>query len=238
MPAFQASPQNLNIQQAVPGLPTYLLGSLNRNTEATRMNVTTVALSGGTATIGVVVKAGLLPVVGQLVSISGAIPSYFNATNAKITAVSFTDVPEDGIGTIQFALVNSNIGTTNSPGIALAPQVETGETFAALTTAGADFSSIPVSLQSNTGPENGRSIRADVSFPNQVGSCIVDIQTAEVSPWLDASFTTLGTVVTLTGGSIISGGSIIFNGIVANFARLKVRSIVGAGASIVGKIII
>lgn len=238
MPVFQASPHNLNIQQAVPGLPVYLLGSLNRSTEATRMNVLYVALSGTTATISVQVTKGLLPVAGQLVSISGAVPSYFNVTNANITAVSFTNTPEDGKGTIQFTLVNANIVTTPSPGLALAPQVEVGETFAALTTGGANFSSVPVSLQSNTGPENGRSIRADVSFPSQLGSAIVDIQTAEVSPWLDASYTTLGTVVTLTGGSIISGGSIIFNGIVANFARLNVHDIAGAGASIVGKITI
>lgn len=234
MSLYQASPINKNVLQATAGEPTYLLGSLNRLTQATKMNISTVALSGTTATVTGTVIEGNIPVVGQLVSLSGAVPSYFNVTNAKILSVSAPASPDVGVYTITFALTNSNIGTTNSPGVALAPQIETPELFSNLSVGGADFYSLEVALQSNTGPDNGRTIRADISFPVFPGACTVYLQTAELN--IPSEYRDFFTVGTVTGG-VLSGGSVMQTLVVANFARLHVAGIAGIGsASIIGKV--
>ena len=228
MPAYNANPLALMLQ-LVPGVPAYLLGSLNRLVAPTVMTVTSVALSGTTATIGVKVKEGNLPVVGQKVTLTGAVPAYFNVTAATITAVSFTNTPEDGIGTIQFSLTNSNIGTTVSPGLAVAPQIDTGEALFA-------GSSIACALQANTGPENGRVLRADVTFPTLPGAATVDLQSAPLGTIDDSAFTTLATVATVTGG-VYSNQALIQSYINPCLLRFNVHDIAGgASAKIVGKL--
>lgn len=218
------------IQQAVAGLPAYLWGSLARTVAPTRMYVTSVALAGSTATIGVTVIEGNLPVVNQLVTITGALPAYFNVTNAKITAVSFTNTPENGVGTIQFSLTNSNIGTTPSPGLAVAPQIEVGEALVA-------GASSPLALQANTGPDNGQTIRADVSFPTMPGAAVVDLQGAAID--VDSEYQFIVNVSTIAGGLPTTTQGVIIAGVRANFLRFNNSGIVGGGSSkIVGKILV
>src|ERR1700676_2120635 len=161
MPLYQQSPQNKQVLQAVPGLPTYLLGSLNRTVAPTRMTVTAVASNGTTFTYSVTVIEGQLPVVGQLVSISGcAVNSQFNVTNAKIASVSFANVPENGVGTFTVTKSGTFYAQTSDVGFAIAPQIETGETILSLSPNGSQFASSEVSLQDNTGPDNPFTIRA------------------------------------------------------------------------------
>lgn len=233
MAVYQASPIQRKVQQAVPGFPSYALGSLNTDVADTRIRIQTVALSGTTATVVGLVIEGNAPTVGQLVSIEGAVPSYFNVTNATITAVSQVNTPDNGVWQIQFSLTNSNIGTTASPGTAVAPQIEIGDS---LTLGGTGtWYSAAIAIQMNTGPNSGRSIRFDATFPVAgTSSVTITAQSADVD--LDAQYVDLGTVATLTAG-VVTGGAVVFANTLERFVRFKVSGIVNAGTStVVGKV--
>jgi hypothetical protein len=236
MSLYQLNPSNKQILQATPGYPNYLLGSLNKDVASTRMQITSVSLAGTTGTVTGVVIEGQIPVVGQLVYISGAVPAYFNVNSAVILSVSAAAVPDVGVYTITFTLANTSIATTNSPGLLIAPQVETGELLSALSVAGGVFYSRELGLPSNTGPNNGRTIRADVSFPVLPGAATVALQTAEHN--VDSEYKDLFTVGTVAGG-VLTGGAVWQTLVVANFVRFRVYGIVGIGSSsIVGKVTI
>ena len=225
------------VQQAVPGLPTLLFGTLNRLVADTRMQISTVALSGTTATVVGTVIEGNIPVVGQLVSITGAVPAYFNVVNAKILTVSVAASPDVGVYTITFSLTNSNIGTTNSPGLAIAPQVATGDTLAinngSTATANASASQA-VAIQENVNPANGKTVRADVTFPTLPGAAIVALQGAPIN--LDSAFVTLtsGTVATVVG-SAQTQQTATFANVESNFLRFLVTGLAGNG-TVVGMV--
>jgi hypothetical protein len=187
---------------------------------------------------------GQIPTVGQLVSIAGAVPSYFNVTNAKILSVSAAATPDLGIYTITFALANTFVPPlTVSPGIAVAPQIEIGDTLAlnngSTATANA-MASVAAALQSNINPANGRSVRFDVSFPTLPGAVTVAAQSAYED--LDSEYQYLGgslaaaTVASVTG-SVLTGGSVIFNGVTAEYVRLIVSGL-AANGTIVGIVMI
>lgn len=235
MSTYQQSPQNLHLQQAVPGIPAYLLGTFNYNVGATQMRVSTVRLVSPMATMVGTVTSGNIPVAGQLVTISGAVPSYFNVTNATVLTVSAAATPDVGVYTITFSLTNSNVVVAiSSPGRATMPVAEVGDALSAY--GGAVTASQALSLQSNTGPNNGRSIRFDVSFPVTAGSVTVTAQSAVKNA--DAEYQDLGTVATLTGGTL-TGGSAIFTDIIANFVRFRISGLAGVSTTtVVGKVTI
>lgn len=230
-------------QQCTPGLPCWLFGSFNDDVPNTVMTVTAVQLTSPTAQVTGVVTEGQIPTVGQLVSITGAVPSYFNVVNAKITAVSAAATPDVGVYTISFALTNSNIGTTASPGKAVAPQIEIGDTLAINngSTATANASaSCAASLQANVNPAQGRSVRFNVSFPVLPGAVTVAAQSAILD--IDSEYTYLGgslataTVASVAGG-VKTGGSVVFTGVTATFVRLIVSGLAGTG-TVVGKVLV
>lgn len=226
MPSYQSTTINRNVQQASPGLPAYLLGSLNRLVATTRMNITNVALTSNVATLTVAVIEGNLPTVGQLVSTTGVSNSIFNnLKNLSITAVSFTNSPEDGKGTISFALTHADVVSVAATGYAEAPQVEIGETIA-------NGASSAVALQANTGPENGRAVRCDIIFPTLPTTLRVDLQAADVD--VDAAYVTIGTPATVAA-STQSGQALYFDGVRANFLRYNLTTLAGSG-KIVAKI--
>jgi hypothetical protein len=241
LPSYDYSKTGLTtrIIQLVGGQPGYLLGSFNSLVSPTKMNISTVALSGTTATITGLVISGNIPVVGQLVSISGAVPAYFNVTNAPILSVSAAASPDLGVYTITFALTNSGIGTTVSPGVAVAPQLEVGDPLVA-------ESSMAGALQSNFPVYQGRSIRFDVTFPVIPGAALVQAQSAMID--IDADYQNLGTAASVVGG-VVQGSntngpntsSVIFTGVTANFVRFNIpqSGLAGYGsATIVGKVLI
>lgn len=219
MPIYQLNPLGRNRLQASPGLPAYLLGSLNRLVAPTKMNVTSGAVATNVGTITGYVKEGNAPTVGQLLYISGASAAYFNVNGATILTVSAAHVPDDGIYTLTFALTHADVTVSTLTGDAIAPQIEIGETVVA-------GDSIAAALQTNTGPENPENPRFDVSFPTLPTSCTVDAYSASID--VDSEYTLLTNVATVTG-STLSGGSIIFNGLTANFVRFHVSGVVGSG---------
>ena len=104
----------------LPGKPAYLYGSLATDTQDTLLQVTNVAATGGTATVSVYVRAGNIPVVGNLISIAGTQTSsgLFNVSSAPLTNVTINATT--GIGTVQFALVGT-VGSVADSGQALVP---------------------------------------------------------------------------------------------------------------------
>jgi hypothetical protein len=196
-----------------------------------------VALAGTTATVVVLVVEGQIPTVGQLISLAGAVPAYFNVTNAPILTVSASANPDLGIYTLTFALTNSGIVTTVSPGLAVAPQLEIGEALIAQ-------SSIAAALQSTVSSAQERAVRFDVSFPVIPTAAIVYAQSADQD--IDTEYQNLGTVASVVGGVVQgaslngpNGSSVIFDGVTARFVRLSTPAsgLSGfAGAFIVGKV--
>lgn len=241
MPTYQASPIQRKVLQAVPGFPAYALGSLATDVASTAGNILTVALTSPTATIRVLIKAGNVPIVGQLISIQGAVPAYFNVVNAPILSVSSpVNTPDDGTYDLTFALTNSNIPTTASPGRFDAPQIEIGDS---LTLGGVNsWNSAAVAIQPNTGPNDGRSVRFDITFPVLPNDgCVVVAQSADIDQ--DAQYVDLATVASVAGGILFgntsSGNStsVIASNTLQRFVRFAIRSISNPGsATIVGKV--
>src|SRR5437762_2356386 len=118
MPPYVTSPVGRNVIQAVPGLPAYGFGSLNRLVAPTRMNISSGSLSGNVATITGTVIEGNIPTVGQLVTVAGCSNSAYNVTNVAIASVSAAASPDVGVYTITFALTHANIASGALTGLA------------------------------------------------------------------------------------------------------------------------
>jgi len=227
MPAYNTNPQTKPaVQTAVPGLPCYFWGSLNRLVAPTRMTLISGSILTNVATIVAQVIEGNIPVVGQLITVIGS-NSNFSVTNVAIATVSAALAPDTGVYTITYAKTASNQPSVPLTGPAIAPQIEIGETLA-------NGASIPFALQSNIGPNNGMDIRVDVTFPTIPTTMNVDVQTAMVD--LDSEYVILGTVSSVAG-STVTGQSQIFTDVRANFIRLNNTTLAGSG-KIIGKLLV
>jgi len=227
MSSYQSSPIGRNVIQAVAGLPAYAFGSLNRLVAPTRMNITSGSVTGNVATITGTVIEGNIPTVGQLVSIAGCSNSAFNVTNVSIASVSSAATPDVGVFTITFALTHADIGSGALTGLAMAPQVEVGETLA-------NGSSRAIALQSNIGPNNAMDVRFDVTFPTIPTTAQVDVYTASID--VDAEYVLLATVATVAA-STVTGQSLVWPDLRANFVRFLVSSLAGSG-KIIAKVLV
>lgn len=231
MPSYQSTLVNLvrGVPEASPGLPVYLFGGRDYKVAPTKMNITNVALTSNVATLTVAVIEGNLPIVGQLVSTSGVSNSVFNnLTNKSITAVSFTNTPEDGKGTISFALTHADVVSAAATGRAVAFVAET-------TDALANGASLQVSLGFNVNPENGRTVRTDVNFPSLPTSVTVKLQGAAIDE--DSQYVDIATVATVAGSAQTAGPGVMTTGVLAPFLRLNVSSATGGtNPTIIGKI--
>jgi hypothetical protein len=238
MSLYQSDPLNKHVLQAVPGLPTYLLGSLARTVAPTRMTITAVASNGATQTYSVIVTEGQLPVAGQLVSVNGCTTNaQFNVVNAVIASVSFTNIPENGVGTFTVTQAGSTYVQTPDVGYALAPQIETGESFSVLSPSGQPFYSQEVALMDNTGPDLPFTIRGECSFPVIPGACTVQLYGADFNG-STANYSLIGTFGVVSGGAV-SQFSAVFTNIRLRFILVYVSGIAGAGAAkIVAKVLV
>ncbi len=155
----------------LPGKPAYIYGSLATDTQDTLLQVTNVAATGGTATVSVYVRAGNIPVVGNLISIAGtqASSGLFNVSSAPLTNVTINATT--GIGTVQFALVGT-VGSVADSGQALVPIQEVPETLAANT-------SVPVYVPSQEPNDMGtKSITTAVTFSTMPTTATVNLYSA------------------------------------------------------------
>jgi hypothetical protein len=126
MPAYSNNPLQA-IALALPGIPTYVWGSLNDRVSPTKMTVSNVALTTNVATLTVQVIEGNVPVAGQLVTVRGTQTSsgVFNVTAVAIASATINATT--GAGTITYALTNANVGSIADSGLAVAPQAITFE---------------------------------------------------------------------------------------------------------------
>jgi hypothetical protein len=218
---------NSNVQTAVPGLPAYFWGSLNRLVAPTRMKLSSGSILTNVATIIGTVIEGNIPVVGQLITVVTRDNANFNVTNVAIASVSAAAVPDAGVFTVTYAKTASNQPSVPLGGTVIAPQIEVGEALA-------NGASVPIALQSNIGPNNGQDIRVDVTFPTIPTTMQVDVQTAMID--LDSEYTTLGSVSTVAGSSV-TGQSVMFADVRANFVRLNNSTLAGNG-TVIAKLLV
>jgi len=224
----------------LPGKPAYLYGSLATDTQDTLLQVTNVAATGGTATVSVYVRAGNIPVVGNLISIAGTQTSsgLFNVSSAPLTNVTINATT--GIGTVQFALVGT-VGSVADSGQALVPIQEVPETLAANT-------SVPVYVPSQEPNDMGeKSITTAVTFPTMPTAAVVKLYSAINLPInlpgsAGSEWTVVGTVATVAASAQTIGPlftedtSANTAALAGRFFCLQVSGITGSG-SLVAKLI-
>jgi hypothetical protein len=120
MPSYSNNPLQ-RIKLALPGTPVYVWGSQNERISPTKMTISNVALASNVATLTVQVIEGNVPVVGQLVTVTGTqtASGAFNVTAVAIASVSVNATT--GAGTITLALTHADVSSTADSGLAVAP---------------------------------------------------------------------------------------------------------------------
>jgi hypothetical protein len=155
-----------------PGIPAYSFGSFNDRSPGSRMSVTSVSILSDVATLGVILREGDIPVVGQLVSVEGTQTAggEFNVTSVAISAVAGFNTGDNSVGTISFALSEANVATTSDSGQAYAPPPILAE--AMTETAGQQFA---VAFPSGFSV-GGRTVSYSWSTPSAPDSATVELQ--------------------------------------------------------------
>lgn len=226
MPAYASI--NVPVQQAVPGLPAYLIGSFDYGAATGNFTITNGSRSGSTATLTVTVIEGNLPIVGQLISVLCA-NSNFNVDQVAISAVSFDATT--GIGTIQYTTTGSGtIASAATTGQVKAFVPEVGETLA-------DMVSLPLSIQENVGPDNGREVTFTVTMTGSP-TATVSVETSMVN--IGAQFTTLSAVSTNLNFSGTAGTkTVIVSDLNTRFVRFRLATTSGSGSpTVVAKVLV
>lgn len=220
MPLYDNSPFKALPKLLVPSQNIYLLGSLNTQISDTKMFVNSVSLTGTTATIGVQITDGNIPIVGSFISIRGTQTSsgLFNVTNALVTAVAINAVT--GSGTISFTTTTGTVGTTTDAGQAIIPVPEIPETIVVGASIAAAFSA------NDTAGSSVKIVAAAVNFPTIPTSATVVLQGALRN--VDAEFVTLGTVATVAAGAVTQEQA-QFPNIMYEFLRFNVTALTGTG---------
>ena len=225
----------------LPGKPAYLYGSLATDTQDTLLQVTNVALTSNVATVSVYVRAGNIPVVGNLISIAGtqAASGAFNVSSTALTSVTISATT--GIGTVTFALTHADVASVVDSGQALVPIQEVPETLAANT-------SVPIYVPSQEPNDMGeKSITTAVTFPTMSTTATVKLYSAINLPKnlpgsAGSEWTLAGTVATVAASAQTVGPLTTFDtsaaavNLAGRFFCLQVTSITGSG-QIVAKLI-
>lgn len=122
MPAYSNDP-TVAVALALPGIPTYVWGSLNDRVSPTRMTISNIALTSNVATLTVQVIEGNVPVAGQLVTVRGTqqASGAFNVTAVAIASATINATT--GAGTITFALTHADVVSHSDSGMATAPAI-------------------------------------------------------------------------------------------------------------------
>jgi hypothetical protein len=209
--------QLLQLANPNPGPPGYAFGSRAGNLPTTKMLVTNVAVTGGTATVTVTVFEGNIPSVGSLISIVGtsAGSGAFNVTNAVITAVTISAVT--GGGTIQFAL-GGTVGSVSDNGNAYVPTPEVAEALAV--------------GKSQAFAISGYGLSWSYTLPVEPASIAIQLEGAINNT--DGEFTIIGSSVTAVPGTSVTIGTLPE---LVRFVRLNVTAVSGGvNPTIIAKI--
>lgn len=241
MPTMSTSGFAALPEVVLPGKPAYLYGSLAVDTQDTLIQVTNVALTSNVATITGYIRAGNIPVVGNLISIAGTqtASGAFNVSSVPLTGVTVDATT--GVGTYTFALTHADVASAADAGQAIVPIQEVPETLA-------NNTSIPVYVPSQEPNDMGeKSITTAVTFPTMPTAATVKLYSAINLPKnlpgsTGSEWTPVGTVATVAGSAQTVGPlftedtSANVSALAGRFFCLQVTGVSGSG-SIVAKLI-
>jgi hypothetical protein len=222
MPPYAASPFQPNPVLLLAGQPGYAFGSFAEHLPDTRMQVTTTARTGGTATVGVKVLEGNAPIVGALITIIGTTQGAgaFNVTNVALTAVSID--PVLGTGTVQFPLAGGVIASAADIGAAMVPTPEVGEALG-------NTASVSFAVPAPTGVgSNARTVTWSTAYPTPPATVTMVLQGSLFD--IDSQYQTIDTSTNVNGEERVS----TLTGY--RFLRLKASGVTGTNPTCVGKI--
>lgn len=235
MPTYlPPSTSNPLVNVAVSGTPFYFYGSLNQDQQDMLAQVTSVACASNVATIGITIQTGNIPVVGQLIWVSGTANASgaYNVSGVAIASVTAVSASA-GTYTLTYACTTADLATAAAAGKALVPVQEVSEAVAANT-------SVAVYVPSQEPVDNGaRTITVAVTFPTiqaTTGAATIKLYTAiqninGVLPGATGSEWTLmgttGVVGTLAGGSATVSGTVTFTTPAGRWFCLQTSGVTG-----------
>lgn len=158
------------------------------------MQVTSVSANAGNiATVGVKILEGPIPIIGNLISITGVqTAAAYNVTNIALTNVVID--PTTGIGTVTFPCTTGSQATIADGGTALVPIAEVAE---ALTN---NSSSVQFAIPDPVGQDvNTRVLTWQTRYPSQPAGITAALQGAMQD--IDSAYVNLDTS-TAVGGEL------------------------------------
>jgi hypothetical protein len=192
LPAYNGSPFAPPAALLLSGENVYFFGFKVGVQPTTRMQVTSVSANGtNNATVGVKILEGPIPIVGNLISITGTTSAAgaYNVTNVALTNVVIDAT--SGIGTVTFNLTTAQLAVTADFGTALVPIAEVAEALV-------NGASKQFATQQVTGSnENAATVTWSTLYPSQPGSVTMQLQAAMVD--LDAQYNTVDTSTNVAG---------------------------------------
>jgi len=220
MPAYVAPPLGKAIA-LLPGVVSYSFGGFNDRTPPARLSIQSVSVTSDVVTLNVTLLEGLIPLVGQLITVRGLqTAAAMNVTNVAIASISLNTTT--GIGTITYAATTPNVGTTTDSGLAIVPLSETSDTLAA--GSGQQFA-----MQAMSGlASNSRDIGWSVEDAGGA-TFTANLQVADFDE--DALYTTIASVTSASQQTAI--------GVRANFVRGNLSGVSGGTSpTIIFKILV
>ena len=240
MPTY-VNPTTYNAFQgksAISGRPAYFYGSLAEDQQDTLMQVTSVACASDVATIGVTIQQGNIPIVGNLIWVTGTTNASgaYNVSGVAIASVTAVSAAA-GTYTLTYACTTANLSTAAAAGKAVVPVQEVPETVAANT-------SVAIYVPSQEPVDNGqRTITVSVTFPTiqaTTGAATVKLYTAIQNTGAKPGDTgsewtlmgTTGVVGTLAAGASTVSGLVTFTTPAGRFFCLQTTSVTGTNTVI------
>jgi hypothetical protein len=220
MPAYVAPPLGKAIA-LLPGVVGYSFGGFNDRTPPARLSIQSVSVTSDVVTINCTLLEGLIPLVGQLITVRGLqTAAAMNVTNVAIASISLNATT--GVGTITYDATTPNVSTTTDSGLAIVPLLETTDTLAA--GSGQQFA-----MQAASGlASNSRDIGWSVEDTGGA-TYTANLQVADFD--IDADYTTIA--------SVTAKGQQTAIGVRANFVRINLSGVSGGTSpTIIAKILV
>jgi hypothetical protein len=221
MPAYVAPPLGKAIA-LLPGIVGYSFGGFNDRTPPARLSIQSVSVTSNVVTLNCTLLEGLIPLVGQLITVRGLqTAAAMNVTNVAIASISLNLTT--GIGTITYAATTPNVAaSTPDSGLAIVPLSETTDTMA--NGSGQQFAMQAASGLASNSRDIGWSIE---SFGGATFTANLQVSDTDA----DADYTTVATMT--------SAGQATVTGIRANFVRINLSGVSGGTSpTAIGKILV
>ncbi len=223
---------------AVSGTPIYFYGSLNQTQQDMLAQVTSVACTSNVATIGVTIQQGNIPIVGNLIWVSGTTNASgaYNVSGVALTGVTAVSAAA-GTYTLTYACTTADLSTAAAAGKAVVPVQEVAEAVAQNT-------SCAIYVPSQEPKDLGaRSITVSVTFPvinASTGAAVVTLYTAihnngSLPGATGSEWTVMGTtgiVGTLAAGAATVKGLFTFTTPAGRWFCLQTTAVTGTNTVI------